>query len=103
DQVIYQMEKLLKEHAAKITDNDRAPIQAAIEKVKQAASKDDAREIRTAIEELQQASQAMVHHLYKQPGGQGPSGDDGQGGAGPSSPGPGGKDEVIDAEYEVKK
>src|SRR5437667_11602906 len=57
DQMIYQMEKLLKEHAGKISDSDRAPIQAAIEKVKQTASKDDPNAIRQAIEELQQASQ----------------------------------------------
>src|SRR5205807_3921542 len=53
DQMIYQMEKLLKEHAGKISDADRAPIQAAIEKVKQTASKDDAKAIQQAIEELQ--------------------------------------------------
>jgi molecular chaperone DnaK len=108
DQMIYQMEKLLKEHAAKISDSDRAPIQAAIEKVKQTASKDDPNAIRQAIEELQQASHAMAQHLYKQGG---PGGEAGPG-AGPSGGGPspgkdgqgtGGKDDVIDAEYEVKK
>src|SRR5262249_32912229 len=41
DQMIYQMEKLLKENAAKISDADRTPIQSAIERLKQAASKDD--------------------------------------------------------------
>ena len=108
DQMIYQMEKLLKEHAGKISDSDRAPIQAAIEKVKQTASKDDPNAIRQAIEELQQASHAMAQHLYKQGG---PGGEAGPG-AGPSGGGPspgkdgqgsGGKDDVIDAEYEVKK
>src|SRR5207253_2558441 len=71
DQMVYQMEKLLKEHAAKITDSDKAPIQAAIEKVKQAASKDDVNAIKQAIEELQQTSHAMAQHLYKGgPGGE---------------------------------
>jgi molecular chaperone DnaK len=108
DQMIYQMEKLLKEHAAKISDSDRAPIQAAIEKVKQTASKDDPTAIRQAIEELQQASHAMAQHLYKQggPGGEAGPGA-GPGGGGPSpgqdGQGSGGKDDVIDAEYEVKK
>src|SRR5438128_7449756 len=73
DQMIYQMEKLLKEHDAKITDADRAPIQAAIEKVKKAASGSDPREIRQVIEELQQASHAMAKHLYGE-GGAGPAG-----------------------------
>ena len=106
DQMIYQMEKLLKEHAGKISDADRAPIQAAIEKVKQTASKDDAKAIQQAIEELQQASHAMAQHLYKQ--GAAPAGGPGSDGSGPAGAEqppkePGGKEDVIDAEYEVKK
>jgi molecular chaperone DnaK len=106
DQMVYQMEKLLKEHAAKITDADRAPIQAAIDKVKETAKKDDAKAIRQAIEELEQASHAMAQHLYKQQGspGGGPSPEQGPGGDGQGpSPGGSGKDDVIDAEFEVKK
>jgi len=101
DNRIYQMEKLLKEHADKLTDSDRRPIQAAVERVKQAASGDDVNAIRTALGELEQASHAMAQHLYKgqQGGGEGagpqPSGD-GQEGAGK------GKEDVIDAEFEVK-
>src|SRR5262249_38353601 len=41
DQMIYQMEKLLKDNAAKISDADKTPIQAAIDRLKQVASKDD--------------------------------------------------------------
>jgi molecular chaperone DnaK len=109
DQMVYQMEKLLKEHAAKITDSDKAPIQAAIEKVKQAASKDDVNAIKQAIEELQQASHAMAQHLYKGgPGGEAGGGPGAGPGGGPSADGRGsspeqGKDDVIDAEFEVKK
>jgi molecular chaperone DnaK len=106
DQVVYQMEKLLKEHADKLREGDRGPIQAAIDKVNRVKDGDDANAIKQAIEELQQASQAMAQHLYGQGGpgaggggpgpGPGPSGD-GKGGGG------GGKDDVIDAEFEVKK
>src|SRR5437868_5740460 len=64
DQMIYQMEKLLKDNAAKITDADRAPIQSAVERLKQVASQDDARAIEQAIHELEQASHAMAQHLY---------------------------------------
>lgn len=98
DQRIYQMEKLLKENADKVSDADKAPIQSAIEKVKQAASKDDLAAIKQAIGELEQASHAMAQHLYsKQPG---------PDGAAQQPPGDGkakGKDDVIDAEFEVKK
>ena len=58
------MEKLLKDNADKVSEADKAPIQAAIEKVKQAASKDDVDAIRQAIGELEQASHAMAQHLY---------------------------------------
>ena len=103
DNRIYQIEKLLKENADKITDADRQPIQAAVEKLKQKASSEDTAAIRQAIEELQQASHAMAQHLYAQ----------GKPGAAGPGPGPGpqatdggpdkGKDDVIDAEFEVKK
>jgi len=103
DQRIYQMEKLLKEHQDKVSDADKAPIRAAIEKVKQAASKDDSAAIKQAIAELEQASHAMAQHLYRQqgPGAAGPGP-----GAQPSGDGHGaekGKEDVIDAEFEVKK
>src|SRR5437773_2232522 len=39
DQMVWQMEKLLKENADKISEGDKAPIQAAMDKVKQAAKK----------------------------------------------------------------
>jgi molecular chaperone DnaK len=107
DQLVYQLEKLLKENAGKISDTDRQPIQAAIERVKQVASRDDVSALKQAIAELEQASHAMAQHLYKS---QGPEG--GGAAAGPHGPssGPSGdgqakspKDDVIDAEFEEKK
>lgn len=99
DQMIYQIEKLLKDNAGKVSEADQAPIKAAVEKVKQAASGDDVNAINQAMNDLQQASQAMAQHLYKEGGPgeqQAPSGD------GHGKPA-GGKDDVIDAEFEVKK
>ncbi len=103
DQLVYQMEKLLKDNAAKLGEADKQPIQSAIEKVKQAQKGDDVNALRQALSELEQASHAMAQHLYKQ----GAAG----AGAGPGAEGPrpsgdghsGGKDDVIDAEFEVKK
>jgi molecular chaperone DnaK len=101
DQRAWQMEKLLRDNAGKISDADKAPIQAAIDKVKQAKNSDDVNAIKQAVSELEQASHAMAQHLYGR----------GQGGPGPQAePGPGtgdgkdkGKEDVIDAEFEVKK
>jgi molecular chaperone DnaK len=103
EQRIYQIEKVMKENAEKIREADKAPITTAIEKVKSASSRDDVGAIKAAIGELEQASSAMAQHLYNQGGGgaAGPS----AGPSGPSAPpgGTGGKDDVIDAEFEVKK
>ncbi len=96
DHVVFQMEKLLKENADKISEGDKAPINAAIEKVKQTMSGEDVAAIKQAVADLHQASHAMAQHLYgqKQPGGAGPDG--------PASA-TGGKEDVQDAEFEVKK
>jgi molecular chaperone DnaK len=107
DQMVWQMEKLLKDNADKIGESDKAPIQAAIEKAKHAAKGDDANAIKQAVNDLQQASHAMAQHLYRQQGPgateAGPQGA-GAGPQGPAGDGTGkGKDDVIDAEFEVKK
>jgi molecular chaperone DnaK len=100
DQVVYQIEKLLRENADKISESDKAPILSAVERVKKAASGEDVGAIKQAIDELQQASQAMAQHIHRAGASAGaqPSGDGAQAGKG------GGKDDdVIDAEFEVKK
>src|SRR5207302_2038158 len=71
EQMIWQIEKLLKEQGDKISEADKAPIQAAVERVKQAASKDDANAIKQAINDLQQAAHAMSQHLYSRAQGAG--------------------------------
>jgi molecular chaperone DnaK len=99
DNKAFQVEKLLKESGDKIPESGKAPIQRAVDRVKEVAKGDDLAAIRTAIGELDTAAQAMAQHLYSQPGG-------GQPGATPSGQDPskkGGGDDVIDAEYEVKK
>ncbi len=98
DSAVWQIEKQLQENAAKISDRDRAPIQAQIERVKEAMKGEDAQALRQALSDLQAAAQAMAQHVHQQPSGDGaaggPSGGDGKGK---------GKEDVIDAEFEVKK
>jgi len=96
DALIFSIEKQLKELGDKIGGGDRQAIQAAIERTKQAASGEDVQAIRQAVSDLQVAAQAMAQHMNR-PAGEGPA---------PGSEGgePGkGKDDVIDAEFEVKK
>ena len=104
DQAIYEVEKAMKEAGDKMSDGDKAPIKAAVEKVRQAASGEDISAIEQAVSNLLVAADAMRRHFGAGAGGgQGPQGGgepsgDGRGG----QPG-GGKDDVIDAEFEVKK
>jgi molecular chaperone DnaK len=100
EQMAYQTEKLIKDMGDKLAENDKGPLNAAIERVRSAAKGTDVAAMKQAMEALQQASYAMSQQLYKtaqaQPGG-GPQ---------PGGPAPEpekGKDDVIDAEYEVKK
>ena len=96
DQKSHQFEKLLKEAGDKLSDTDKAPLQRAIDKVKEAINGSDVAAIKSAIADLDSAAQAMGQHL------QGAAG----GGGGQATPGgekKPGNDDVIDAEYEVKK
>ena len=98
DQVIYQTEKMLKETPG-VTDADKSAVQSGVDKLKQVASKDDINAINTAISELEQASMAMAKHVSSRQQGAGPGAAPG----GSADGGGKGKDDVIDAEYEVKK
>ena len=97
---IFTIEKTLKEAGDKVTDADKAPIEQAIGKVREALKGTDLAALKAATAELEQVSNAMAQHLYSKAGAP-PAGD-----AGPTTPGGASKpagDDVIDAEYEVKK
>jgi molecular chaperone DnaK len=97
----YQVEKLIKENSEKLKEGDKAPLEAAIAKTREAAKAEDADAIQSAIGELEQASHALSKTLYEtqQAAGAGAAGADGS--AAPEGKAPG-DDEVVDAEFEVK-
>ena len=97
DQVIYQSEKTLADLGGKVTDSEKAPIQAAIEKLKEVNKGNDVEAIKAATEEAQKAFYAISEKLYQQSGP--------QGGAAGADPGAGtpGDDGVVDADYEEVK
>jgi molecular chaperone DnaK len=107
EQRVYQTEKTLEEHKAKLTESDMAAVRAAIAKVQESVKGDDPAAINAAVEELNRANQAMGEHLYAasaKEGGDsgGAGGPDGTGG--PTGGAAGGKpDDVIDVEFEEKK
>ena len=83
--------------ATRSASSDRQAIQAAIERTKQAASGEDVQAIRQAVSDLQAAAQAMAQHMHR------PAGDGARCAAAAPAGGGKGKDDVIDAEFEVKK
>ena len=97
------------ENKDKLTDNDKAAVKAAIDKVKEVVKHDDLAAINQAIEDLQRSSQAMAEHLYAASaaagaatggsgGPEGPAAGTGAGGGAGAKP-----DDVIDVEFEEKK
>jgi molecular chaperone DnaK len=102
DAIIYGIEKQLKELGDKIGATDRQAIQSAVERTKQAASGEDVQAIRQAVSDLHAAAAAMAQHVHR-PGDGGAGGGFAGGGEAPPQGGGGGKDDVIDAEFEVKK
>jgi molecular chaperone DnaK len=114
DSMCWQLEKLIKEHEAKLSQADKDAVTRAIEKTREAAKGDDVDRIKSAVHELEQASHALSKTLYEKSGAQAGAGPQpGQGPFGPQpGPGPqsgpdpnassGGDDDAIDAEFEVK-
>jgi molecular chaperone DnaK len=105
DNMTYQLEKMMKEHADKLTDADKGPLTQAIETTREKAKGTDTQAIKSAIEQLEAASHAFSKVLYEKGGA-------GAAGAGPEAAAPGGApetsskkpdDDVIEGEFEVKK
>jgi molecular chaperone DnaK len=102
DQLVYSLEKLLRENKARVPESEAEHVRAEIENTKRAMESDNLEQIRGAMEALSRASHKLTEMMYQQAGPQpqsseqppyqqGPP-DSGQSAAG------GGEDEVIDAE-----
>jgi molecular chaperone DnaK len=98
DNMCYQLEKLMKEHKDKLKDSDREPLERAIQKTREKAKGDEPAAIKSAIEELEQASHAFSKVIYEKTGAGGAGPTDGNGAEKKESKG----DDAIDAEFEVK-
>ena len=93
DQVVYQSEKTLEELGDKVTESEKAPIKAAIEKLRETLKGNDTAAIKADTEALQQAFYSISEKLYQQQAA--------QGGAEAGNTGSTGDDGVVDADYEV--
>ena len=101
DQIIYQSEKTLNEMGDKVTAEDKAPVEAAIEKLKEAQKGTDVAAIKAATDEVQKAFYAVSEKLYKNAA---PQGDPNAAAGAQGAPNNGGNDDgVVDADYEEVK
>jgi molecular chaperone DnaK len=96
DGLVFNTEKQLKEYGDKIPADQKATIEAAVAKLKEAHKAEDMNGIDQASEELNNAWQAASQHIYNQQGG-GAEGAQQQQTAGNNDGG------VADAEYEEVK
>jgi len=110
ENMIYQTEKLLKEQAAKIAGDKKSRVESAIRDLKEAVKSEDTERVKSNMEALNQAMQAVSADLYAQAKSSrtGPEGGAGGAGGGHASGGKAGeaggqKDEgeVIDADFEM--
>uniref|UniRef100_UPI003563EC26 molecular chaperone DnaK n=1 Tax=Stieleria sp. TaxID=2795976 RepID=UPI003563EC26 len=101
NQQVHQLEKEMTEHADKLSDGDKEPLNKAIEKVKTASGTDDVNAIKQATEELDAAAKAFSKVLYEKTAAAG--GDADAAAAGAAAPaGDSDDDDAIDADFEVK-
>jgi molecular chaperone DnaK len=92
----FQTEKTIKEHEAKLSASDKAPLEAAVAKAREMAKGEDVDAINSAHDVLEQAAHALSKVLYESVNRGGTAPDTG---TAKSDKGP---DDTIDAEFEVK-
>jgi molecular chaperone DnaK len=107
DNLIYQTEKLLKEHREKLAEADAKAVESAIEETRRAIADANVERINAAVEQLTQASHKIAETLYKTQNAQGAAGaaggsetphansTNGASGAGAGQP----QSDVVDAEF----
>jgi molecular chaperone DnaK len=95
----FQTEKLVKENDTKLSAADKAPLEAAIAKAREAAKGENVDAITSAHDALEQASHALSKMLYEaSAAAAAPGGEPDAAGAAAGKP-----DDTIDAEFEVKQ
>jgi molecular chaperone DnaK len=101
DSMIFQTEKQLKEFGDKVPADKKAPIEAALEKLREAHKSQDLAAIDSAMAEMNTAWTAASESMYNATGGAQPGADGGQ--PGQQQQQGGGSENVTDAEFEEVK
>jgi molecular chaperone DnaK len=102
ESMCFSVEKLIKEHADKLSEGDKGPLEAAIKRTREVAKGDDVQAIKSAISDLEQASHALSKTLYQSQARAGAAPPGADGAATGEGSKPAGEEDAIDAEFEVK-
>jgi molecular chaperone DnaK len=102
DQMVYSIEKTLKEHRDKVGEEEAKNVESALEEAKKVKDTGTVEEINAALDKLTQASHKLAEAMYKSSSQQ-----PGAGAGAPPPPPPGGagasdgkgRDNVVDAEF----
>ena len=97
--LVYETEKLMKEHSDKLDGGSKSAIESSIERVNKAAAGEDAGAIESAVKDLEQATHALSKHMYEAASKASASAQSQPAGNGHEESGHTG-DNVIDAEFE---
>jgi molecular chaperone DnaK len=98
DAMVYNVEKMLRDHRSKISEADAAEIERALEDTKNAMKEGGIDRINSAREKLESGSHRLAEAMYRAASAQQPGPGAAPGGAGPQEqqkP----KDNVVDAEF----
>jgi molecular chaperone DnaK len=97
DTLVYQTEKNLKEMEGKISGDQKAKLEASIERTREALKKDDDAEVKAAMDELQQRWHEVAQEAYQSAS----AGAEANAQAQPEPGAPPEEEGVIEADYEV--
>jgi molecular chaperone DnaK len=109
DSLIYSVEKSLKEHGDKIAGSEKSDIEAALGDARKYTSSENSEEIKQATERLTRASHAIAQKMYEEASRARAAGsaegarpaDSEEKTRGSTGAAGGGKEKVVDADYEV--
>ncbi len=101
DSSVFQAEKNLKEFGDKLDADDKAKIEAGVERVKEAMKTEDTSEMESSMEALNQLWQTASTKMYQQSSAAGATSGENQGGPPPGENGGSSDGSAVDAEYEV--
>ena len=95
---INQIDETLKTDNANVTQQQKDEVKKLRDELQEALDKNDMDSLKTKLDALEQAANAMAQQMYQQQGAQGPQGAAGSANTGSSN----GNDDVVDADFQEK-